>query len=69
MYPSQGPPRPPPSFKDLPEELTELRKPGIVMVMVYYSKGYQLNKISKGKRPTEWSPGENSGKLSLISHS
>lgn len=48
--------------EDLPEEL---RKPVIFMVMVYYSKRYRLNKISKGKRHKEWSPGEDSGKLSV----
>jgi len=63
MYLSQGPPKATPSFEDLPEELTELRKPVIFMVMVYYSKRCRLNKISKGKRHTEWSRGENSGKL------
>jgi hypothetical protein len=58
-----GAPKATPSFEDLPEELTELRKPVIFMVMVYYSKRCRLNKISKGKRHTEWSRGENSGKL------
>ena len=46
--------------EDLPEEL---RKPVIFMAMVYYSKRYRLNKISKGKRHKEWSPGEDSARV------
>ena len=50
------------SFEDLLEELTELRKSVILMVMVYYSKRIQI-KISKGKRHLGWSPGQSRSKL------
>ena len=47
------------------DALTEFRKAGILMVMVYYGEKIEVN-ISKGKRNIGQSPGETRHKLPVI---